>query len=201
MFGVPVDYFLSSKSNNVINQLDIDITEYRNNKENNLQIIRHFYSDEWNVNYLRYTFYPKNLFLKLGLYMEFLFSESFNKAGMAAAYIYDIDKINDNYYLLRRDNMIFIAFINKDRLVVNNISNIKIKKGNIFNRTPHFVYDNKMFSIYIFSNPNDTNNKSIFWMEIKRDLSGVLLGIGIVVGVFLLIALIIFLLLLFGQIR
>ena len=38
-------------------------------------------------------------------------------------------------------------------------------------------------------------------MEIKRDLSGVLLGIGIVVGVFLLIALIIFLLLLFGQIR
>ena len=162
MFGVPVDYFLSSKSNNVINKLDIDITEYRNNKENNLQIIRHFYSDEWNVNYLRYTFYPKNLFLKLGLYMEFLFSESFNKAGMAAAYIYDIDKINDNYYLLRRDNMIFIAFINKDRLVVNNISNIKIKKGNIFNRTPHFVYDNKMFSIYIFSNPNDTNNKSIF---------------------------------------
>ena len=94
--------------------------------------------------------------------MGFLFSESFNKAGMAAAYIYDIDKINDNYYLLRRDNMIFIAFINKDRLVVNNISNIKIKKGNIFNRTPHFVYDNKMFSIYIFSNPNDTNNKSIF---------------------------------------
>lgn len=94
--------------------------------------------------------------------------------------------------------MIFIAFINDDRLVVNNISNIKIKKGNIFNRTPHFVYDDKMFSIYIFSNPKDTNNKSIFWMEIKRDLSGVLLGIGIVVGIFLLIALIIFLLILFG---
>ena len=55
VFGVPVDYFLSDKSTSYnTKQLDIDITKYRSNGEDNVQIIRHFYSEEWNINYLSF---------------------------------------------------------------------------------------------------------------------------------------------------
>ncbi len=112
--------------------------------------------------------------------------------------IYDIDKLNDNYYLLSRDNMTFLAYITKDKLVVNDISNIKIKKGFFLNPMPYFVYDSKIFSKYIYSNPKDTDNKSILWLNNKTSILGILLGIGIVIGIFLLVALIIFIIMLLG---
>lgn len=60
--GVPVDYFLSNKSINCnTKQLDIDITKYRNNKENNVEIMRHFYSEEWSINFYLLNYIQKSI--------------------------------------------------------------------------------------------------------------------------------------------
>ena len=51
--------FITDNGIDVTNQLVIDITKYRNSNEGNMQIIRHFYSEEWEAKYLKYTIYPK----------------------------------------------------------------------------------------------------------------------------------------------
>ena len=163
LFGVPVDYFLSDKTTtDVATQLTIDITKYRNNNEENIQIIRHFYSEEWEAKYLKYTMYPKNKLVRVGLGIANIFSEFAFDAIMGAQLVYEIDKLDDNYYILYRNDMFFLAYINKDRLEVKNISNIKIKNPTIFNNKKHFAYDNKMFSIYNIVKAKNYDNRKNF---------------------------------------
>jgi len=181
LFGVPVDYFISNKtSDEVTNQLTVDITKYRNNNEENMQIIRHFYSEEWEAKYLKYTMYPKNKLVRIGLGIAHIFSEFVFDAIMGAQLVYDIDKLDENYYLLYRADMIFLAYINKDKLEVKNISNITIKNPTIFNCKRHFAYENKMFSIYNVVKAENYNNKKDFKYTILICLIGI--GIALVVG-------------------
>ena len=184
LFGVPVDYFISNKTTtDVTNQLVIDITKYRNSNEGNMQIIRHFYSEEWEAKYLKYTIYPKKKLVRIGLGIANIFSDFAFDATMGAQLIYEIDKLDDNYYLLYRDDIIFLAYINKEKLEVKNISDIKIKNPTLFNNKRHFSYDNKMFSIYNVVNANNYDNKKDF----KNFVLFSLLTIGVIFVVVLLV--------------
>ena len=168
LFGVPVDYFISNKDGAVTKQLDIDITKYRNNNEENDQILRHFYSEEWNLNYLSFDLYPKNPFLRYGTYILGIFSDTVFNVGMASQLAHQIDNLGENYYLISRDNMKFLAHINKNKLEIMNISDKKIKKGNIFYNLKHFDYEEKMFQIHKYSNQTNVDNKSNLLNIIKN---------------------------------
>lgn len=179
VFGVPVDYFLSDKSTSYnTKQLDIDITKYRSNGEDNVQIIRHFYSEEWNINYLSFELYPKNPFLRYGTYILGIFSDTIFNVGMAAQFGHQIDNLGDNYYLISRDDMKFLAHITKNRLEIINITDKKIKKGNIFFNLKHFVYEEKMFEIHKYIDPTKMDNKKHLGNFIK---SCIILGVGLIV--------------------
>lgn len=189
LFGVSVDYFLSDRQTDVIKQLDIDITKYRDNNENNVEIIRHFYSEEWKVNFLSYMVYPKNVFTRIGLFIAHYFSSTVSNSLFVGSTLYNIDKFDDNYYLLTRDGLIYIAYITKNRLEIKNITNnIKIRKRNIINNQRHFVYDNKMFSIYTWTSAEKLDNKKIFASHIKFWLKIILFAF-LALGLFFLIML------------
>ena len=141
----------------------------------NYQIIRHFYSEEWKINFLSYMVYPKNKFIRFGLFVTHLFSRTAFYSMDVAATLYSVDKFDDNYYLLTRDGLTYIAYITKDRLEVKNITNIiKIRKRNIINNQKHFVYDNKMFSIYVLTSADKLDNKKIFASYIRFSLKIIL---------------------------
>ncbi len=171
LFGVSIDYFLTDKQTDIVKQLDIDITKYRESNEENVQIIRHFYSEEWKANFLSYMIYPKNVFTRIGLFIMNFFSSRVTNSLIVGKTLYDIDKFNDNYYLLTRDDLIYIAYITKNRLEVKNITNmIKIRNRNIINNQKHFIYDNKMFSIFKWTKAEDLDNKKIFISNVKFSL-------------------------------
>jgi len=190
VFGVPVDYFLSNKSINCnTKQLDIDITKYRNNKENNVEIIRHFYSEEWSINFLNYTMYPKNIFIRIGLFIGNMFSNHVRNGIDATQLLYDIDKLEDNYYLLVRDEIILIAFITNNRLEIKDISNIKIKNASLVSFGKHFVYNDKMFHICTYEKAENIDNKKSLWLEIQGIIKAWLYIILGVIGMFAIIGL------------
>ena len=67
--------------------------------------------------------------------------------------------------------IIYIAYITKNRLEVKNITNmIKIRNRNIINNQKHFIYDNKMFSIFKWTKAEDLDNKKIFISNVKFSL-------------------------------
>ncbi len=191
VFGVPVDYFLSDKSNSYeMKQLNIDITKYRNNNEENVQIMKHFYSDEWSINYLSFCLYQKNPLVRYGTWILSWFSDTVCNAEMVAGLLHQIDNLNDNYYLISRNNMKLLALVTKNRLEVINISNKKIKNGNIFFNLKHFAYEEKMFQIHKYSDPAKINNTKHIFNIIKTDII-ICIAIIVIIALLILIPLLI----------
>lgn len=191
VFGVPIDYLLSDKSNSYeTKQLDIDITKYRNNNEENIQIMKHFYSDEWIINYLSFDLYPKNLLVRYGTWILGFFSDTIFNIEMGAGFAHQLDNLSDNYYLISRDDMKLLAHVTKNRLEVINISDRKIKKGNVMFNLEHFDYEEKMFEIHRYSDPAKINNIKHMYNVIK---TGIILVIAttVIMALFILIILLI----------
>ena len=120
--------------------------------------MRHFYSEEWTINYLSFDLYPKNPLLRYGSWILSIFSDTIFNAIFATQIAHQVDNINDNYYLISRDNMKFLAHVTKGKLEVINISDMKIKKGNIIFNLKHFAYEEKMFEIHKYTDPSKISN-------------------------------------------
>ena len=71
IFGTTIDYLLNENNTLPLLQMKVDVSNEKNNKESNDEIIKHYYSDEWKVRNLKnYGGYPKNKFL-LYLYVYY----------------------------------------------------------------------------------------------------------------------------------
>ena len=74
------------------------------------------------------------------------------------------------------------------RLEVKNISNVVIKNPTFFNNKRHFVYDDKMFSIYNVARAEKIDNKKNFKYQLLMGVGTCVLIVVVAILLFLLSA-------------
>lgn len=184
LFGLPIDYFLNDKE--IINEtmMEFDIKEYKNNKLSNIDIIRKYYSDEWDVKFL----YSQRKFIFLERFIDLLVLNIFENAVDYYAAVDLTNEIKNNqttFYLLSRDNMYLLVSINNEKMTITLLGDIKIKRNK-------FVYKDKVYKI-CNEIPEKLNNKKIFYGRYIRPMI-----IALVIALLLIIGVLTYLFLTFG---
>lgn len=154
VFGITVDYLLNENNNLPLLQMKLDISKEKGNKESNDKIIRHYYSDEWDIKFVSHSKCYKNKILNFLERVLIAFSNWYGNFWMLKMFLYDVDNVNNEYYLLTRDDIKLLCHINNNQLHVIELGDLPIKKGS-------FIFDDKLFVI----RSNSKNNKQIIVKE------------------------------------
>ncbi len=154
IFGTTIDYLLNENNSLPLLKMKLDISKEKDNKESNDEIIRHYYSDDWNIKFVSHSRCYKNKilnFLETGL---IAFSNWYGNFWILKMFLYDVDNVNNEYFLLTRDDIKLLCHINNNQLHIIELGDLPIKKDS-------FIFDDKLFVI----KSNTKSNKQMIVKE------------------------------------